>query len=307
VFLRFASSFIFACIFSLNEGFAGGGHNKENEPPIQNLPSTPVKRKRIPSEGKGENRAPHKHRRIDPTGAELRHWEDTRANLALAEHINGQKIRNFVPSPDARRILGCDEGISLYHQAFYKIIEFEGKTVWQPKKRLYDPYGIVFINKHKWETNLERMHRGCAPVSLKATKTRILNSLPVKEILKLQNKAGIQLHHLSQKDTGETTDPIVEMTNELHMGGTARFILEKNPETNEGCIRYLNLSKERVGQLLRPQTQFSVSNIFHYRKGPSLINRVDDFDPWREEYWKAYAAEIENDSVRRELFPSEGD
>lgn len=123
--------------------------------------------------------------------------------------------------------------------------------------------------------------------------------LTVEEIYKKQNQNRIELHHITQKDIGED-NPIVEMTRATHHGSNARLILERNPVSHLISVVHSCLEKEQVDVLLKNH-QFAVSNVFHFRTGPSLIDR-DEWNEVRIEYWKARAEKIKMD---KESPPSE--
>ncbi len=303
VFVRFTLLFALACVFSLNEG-AAGPKNKEDLS-LKNIQTTPQKRKRSETPSKLQNPPLLKKRRKNdsPQTKERKHWGNKREKLALAEHPDGQKRKSNVPSPIARKILMDPRTDSQNaHEELYEQVHFEGRTVFQAKRHfLYDPNATVFTTKGKWETNLERMHKGRAPVSQKGIVKNDAD-LSLRKILTLQKRYTIELHHLTQKDTGTDEDPIIEMTEASHMGLNARMILEQDPETNNVKVVYVNLEKEDVRERLLPH-QFAVTNVLHFRTGRSLIDR-EDFDPWRVAYWKARAKELEScEGTRRKLFP----
>ena len=83
----------------------------------------------------------------------------------------------------------------------------------------------------------------------------------------------------------------MEVTNAAHMGKNARMILGLDDKTKEMRIVHSNLEKEEALKLCR-DGQYIVTNLLHFRKGASLINR-EEFNGWKKEYWKTRAAEIE--------------
>lgn len=142
-----------------------------------------------------------------------------------------------------------------------------------------------------WKTNLERMKEGLCPIGHKGIASKeertTLTPSAIKKKLSLYR---IELHHMTQKDTGTPEDPICEMTHAAHMGENARLILNFSA-TNELEIVHSSLEKKEALELCE-DNEFAVTNVLHFRTGDFLINRKE-FNAWKADYWKERAAEIE--------------
>jgi hypothetical protein len=175
---------------------------------------------------------------------------------------------------------------------FCKRLRFEGKTIYQADF-LFDPYATVLTKEGNWETNLQRMKEGRCPIGHAGITNENDRNLLSKDVIRTtQNRFRIELHHLTQKDTGMKEDPLCEMTQAAHMGKNSRVVVEFNPETDTTlAIIHSSLEKEAAVALCE-SNQFIVTNTLHFRTGDSLIPR-SEFDVWRIKYWKNRAVEIE--------------
>jgi len=223
---------------------------------------------------------------LSPTSKERKYWSPIRRSMALTEYKEG-KIKCLILSPEVRKIYQEND-----LGDFYVAIEFEGKKAYQADQ-LFDPQSKVYCELRGWETNLERMKHGMAPVGHEGIVTQEeKESLDCRSILRKQKKYRIELQHITQKDTGTDQDPICEMTHVAHMGKNASLILEQDPDTFEIRIVASSLEKaQALAQICSPN-QFLVTNVLHFRKGNSQIDR-DAFDTWRKKYWKNRAEELE--------------
>jgi len=282
--------------------------DKENKAPItvKKTPSTPRKNKRT-REAAGFidlTMSPPKRQKVlteeetvqktpifppllthSPTSAERKFFSPLRRELAKKEYSDGNKKKHILDSPMVRKTFSkIDSG-----NYFSRILTVGGKTVAQAD-HLFDPYAEV-LTEGTWKTNLERMKEGRCPIGHKGIVSKDeQTTLPPTIIKKRQNSYRVELHHVTQKDTGTPEDPICEMTHVAHMGHNARLILQFS-ETGELDIVHSSLEKKEAIELC-VDGQFIETNVLHFRKGDSLIKR-EDFNLWRGDYWKARAANIE--------------
>ena len=282
--LRFSLIFALAFVFSINQGLALEEEDKENNPPIQNQSLTPVAKKRKRNIELKNQENQHKYQKTP----ERHYWSPFKRGMIKEEYPTLDK-KKTISSPWVREFYKrIDSG------DFFSRHEFEGKTVGQAD--LFDPHSQVLSQTKVWETNLQRMERGCAPVGDKgiiSAEERVL--LTYSEIQKKQNLYKIDLQHVTQKDTGTEEDPICEMTHDAHMGIDTRFLLEQDSITQEVRIAYSGLKKEEALRILESNPHLHmVANVLHFRGGGrSLIDRRL-FNDWKSAYWKSRASEIKS-------------
>jgi hypothetical protein len=280
---------VFACFFSFSNAFAMQ-EDKENLSPslLKKKRKALLKDELIQSPIRETISIFPPLLEVSPTTAERRFWSPIRREMACEEYTytNQEHKKISISTPTVRTIYKKhDQG------NFFKAVKIEGKKVYQADY-LFDPKALVLNKLGDWETNLERMKQGLAPIGHKgiASQSDCL-LLSASHIYKKQKIFRIDLQHVTQKDTNTDEDPICEMTHAAHMGLNARLILEYDPITKEVCILFSSLEKQEAEFLLGPD-QFIATNVLHFRKGPSLIDR-SAFGAWREAYWKKRAAEIE--------------
>lgn len=220
-----------------------------------------------------------------PTSAERKFFSPLRRELAKKEYADGNTTKQTPGSPMVRKTFSeVDSG------NYFTPVVIVGKTVAQADF-LFDPHAEA-LTDGKWKTNLERMKEGLCPIGHKGiVSKKEQTTLTGATVKKRQSPYRIELHHVTQKDTGKAEDPICEMTHVAHMGENARIILNFNSETEALEIVHSSLEKKEALELC-DEDQFIVTNVLHFRKGDSFINRKE-FNSWRIEYWKARAAEIE--------------
>lgn len=188
------------------------------------------------------------------------------------KHIKKYKKRNPVSSPEAREIIS-----QLPNNFWSRKLHFKGKFVYQ-NDSLFDPYAII-----GGRTNLERMKEGRAPLIQRGDKIY-----------------GVELHHLTQKDTGTKADPIVEMSSRYHKGAEKdRMTLEVDPKTKAiVVVKHSQTKAEAYADCT--SEQFVIADGIHFRCSKSLINREKDFDPFRKVYWIHRAEVIEKEGIQNE-------
>ena len=303
--------------FSLDAGFAVSKDLKENQkrsllsrrkvdPSVDAEKVSPKRPKRnsveeiknndIDDQGSKENKSPNIQKeksvstyspllKYSPVKAERDYFDTFRIPLALEEYKQGKK-KTDVKSPDVRKLYKKNDPGNY----FSGTTTFQEKTLFQVDY-LFDPEAEVLKKSGGWETNLERMKKGKTPVCYKGIVSKDeRSSLLLDEIRKKQNYYRIELQHVTQKDTGTDEDPICEMTHAAHMGKNARLIVKPGSETEEASIIHNGLEKEEALNLLA-SGQLLVTNVLHFRKGASHINRPT-FNEFRKEYWKERAKEI---------------
>jgi len=229
---------------------------------------------------------------VTPTKAEQNYFSPIKRQLAVRLYKTGEN-KSLISSPEFRRILAAyDTGTH-----FTGEMKIRGRRILQSNLFHHDD---LVLYEGQWITNLQRMEMGLTPIGRKGILSeREREILKADEIYKIQNQNKIELHHVTQKDTGED-NPIVEMTHSAHHGSNTRLILERDPVSHEVHVVYSRLEKEQVDALLQKH-QFTVSNVLHFREGSSLINR-DEWNEVRSEYWKARAEGIKK---RKGTPPSE--
>lgn len=274
---RTLSVVLVGCFLFASESMAMDADNKT---PF----STPKKRKiKHEEEDNNQQNIPLFEPLFDtPTKAEQKFYSPIKRALALKMYKDGKK-KSVVSSPDAKRIFSeFDKGIH-----FTGEMEIRGRRILQSNLFHHDD---PVLHEGQWITNLQRMEMGLTPIGRKGILSKEeRENLTADEIYKIQSYNRIELHHITQKDTGED-NPIVEMTSSAHHGSKTRLILERDPVTRSVHVIHSRLEKKQVEVLLENH-QFSVSNVLHFRGGPSLINR-EEWNEVRSEYWKARAAEI---------------
>lgn len=243
-----------------------------------------------------------------PTTVEYKYWKKFRLIFVLLKYPNLKRCA--ILSPEVRKIYRKHDTENLF-----KRIRFEKKTVFQADF-LINPEDEVLSEKGKWETNLERMKKGLAPIAKKGITHEDDRSLFInEEIWKEQDLYKVDLQHVTQKDTGLDEDPIVEMTHKLHLGIDLYFILEKNLKDETIYITHSKLTKKEALSILKKEKDNpsrKASNSLHPLGGDSRIDRPS-FNKWRKAYWKNRGEEIEKGNFiktppkyikRAPLFPS---
>ncbi len=197
------------------------------------------------------------------------------------------KYEGDLTSPQFRKIFSKNDSGNYYTRKVFVL----NKYVLQAD-HLFNPYALVLNNIGKWETNLQRMNSGRSPVAQKgiANEEERKNLTP-SQIRSKQSPFIIELHHVTQKDTGTNEDPICEITRRAHMGRDGRLLVKVDEEQNSVNILASSLSKD-AALLMRKDGQTIEKNLLHFRKGKSLIDR-ESFSKWRIDYWKERAKEIE--------------
>ncbi|MBY0501501.1 MAG: HNH/ENDO VII family nuclease [Alphaproteobacteria bacterium] len=231
-----------------------------------------------------------------PTTAERKFWSPIRREMVFEAYpYNNQQFKKFpISTPKVREIYRKHD-----HGNFFKIIRFKGKKTFQAD-HLFNPEALVLNESGDWETNLERMKQGLAPIGHKGIASESdRRLLDADHILKKQKNFRIDLQHVTQKDTGADEDPICEMTHAAHLGLNARLIIKYDSKVKEVHILSSSLEKQEA-EILLGSDQFMVTNVLHFRKGLSLIDR-NAFGTWRETYWKKRAAKIEKDHFNKKL------
>jgi hypothetical protein len=308
VFGRFFVVMACAFTFFLNEGFANPKEKKEGQ-----VSALSLRRKKRPCEGDKENQSPLKAQKTlphadeedtantsplipsflstltepcSPTKIERKFWSPVRRKLTAKAYKTSEK-KSVILSPEVRKIYKENDAGNYFSRKFC----FEGKTVFQVDP-LVDPQAEALSKSGLWETNLQRMQAGRSPIGYKGIINKAdRNSLQTREIHQQQDRYRIELQHMTQKDTNTEEDPLCEMTYAAHMGKNARLILEQDPKTLEVDIIASSLEKEEALARCAPN-QFITTNVLHFRKGSSLIDRPA-FNEWRTAYWKHRAKEIE--------------
>lgn len=224
-----------------------------------------------------------------PTTKEKKYLSPVRRQMVEARY------NNTLGSPYVRKTYQENNPENYFTQC----IKVKGKTVYQADF-MFNPYAKVLSNEGTWETNLERMKKGQCPVSYKGIVSGNQQTLlPHETIRKIQNSYRLELHHITQKDTGTDEDPLYELTHAAHMGDNARLVIKIDPETQKMRIMHSSLSAE-AALTLCGKDEFTLTNVLHFRTGGSLINRPA-FSEWRSNYWKERAAAIERDIKKSAL------
>lgn len=300
-----------AGIFSIHTGYANPDENKENQDPSSISVKPGVKRKSVEEEDKlpppptypeSQGFSPikkHKKSKLyegesglsspNPSEASENALSPFRRTMILKKKVSDP---NPVSSPDVRKILNE----SHIEDNFVKE-RVCGKFVWQ-NDYLFNPYAWILNDKFQWETNLARMEiKGGAPIGHAGSWEKPIDLTRMTDeektaIYKRQLENTIDLHHVTQKDTGLPDDPILELLRSEHKGTHSYYILKGTPPT----IVHLHLTKEEAIKILTTEQAISeqwsmVGDGFHFRKGASLIIR-NEWDRWRKKYWEYRAQQI---------------
>lgn len=207
-----------------------------------------------------------------PKKAEGKYLSGLKKGLFKEAYKKGN-TKSAISSPVAHKILH-DNDTGNY---FSRGVEFKKKFIYQVDS-LIQPTAKFLNESGKWQTNLERMEEGLAPFY--TNDTGIV--------------CGIELHHLTQRESKANEDPsknpIIEMTEWNHKGKNWYFIIETNPLIQEVKIIASGLKKEDAINACK-EGQKPVCNGLHFRMGPTQINR-NGFDQWRANYWKWRAEKI---------------
>lgn len=218
-----------------------------------------------------------------PTTAERKYWSPFRRDIAILKELGN------VLSPDVKTVYRRHDKGNFFtlkngiHQADF----------------LFDPNALVLSKKGVWETNLERMNRGLAPIGHKGICSSDKRfKLTNKEIRREQRRYRIDLQHIMQKEDGA----ICEMTHAAHMGLNARLIVEYDEELDETVIIKSSLPDKPTAeaQLNNGRDQKILTNVLHFRKGTSKINR-NKFATDRKRHWKERGKEIEKGNFQAKI------
>ncbi|MBY0292606.1 MAG: hypothetical protein K2W92_04885, partial [Alphaproteobacteria bacterium] len=243
-------------------------------------PTSENKKRKVSKEHPFPVSPPHKK---SPITLEKRTFSKARTTLAALPYP--------VFSPIARKILLA--AVSDPVKSHLTKTLFEGKTIyydeklwnWDDEVLTKDSNGHYIL-----ETNLDRALRGLCPIAYKGiTKSMdvgLLDEEQIKFIIHHQRKFNIHLHHLTQKDTNEESDPLVTMTQTCHMGRNACIILEDD-EDGSSRIIHSDLSLEEAQTLCLP-SQRIVTNLLHFRRESSLIDR-SKFGGYKQAFWQMKA------------------
>ncbi len=303
-----------ACVFSLNEGIAGKDvtaprrnpsrlakriAREENDKENQKPPSENKKRKA--SEESSFPASPPQKK--SPITREKRTFSKARTTLATLPYP--------IFSPVARKILLA--AVSDPVKSHLTKTLFDGKTIyydeklwnWDDKVLTKDSNGHYIL-----ETNLDRALRGLCPIAYrgitKSINVDLLDESQFKVIIHLQKYYAVHLHHLTQKDTNEESDPLVTMTQTCHMGRNACVILEE-VEGEQPRLIHSDLSVEEAQEICTPDQRIAI-NLLHFRRGPSLIDRTM-FSGYKQAFWKMNAQKeldrrLHSDDENNDTLPS---
>ena len=226
--------------------------------------------------------------KYSPTSTERKFLSPFRRALVLEEYPSSSTKKGEVSSPKVRELFKKNFKKKSLRE-YYQRVRVNGKTVYQADF-LYDPFAMV-LSGGEWKTNHDCMVKGLSPIGHKGIASEEeRETLSEKKITAKQQRFRIELHHVTQKDTGTNEDPLVEMTNQAHMGKNSRIILQYNDDSESMEIVHSSLEKEDALKLCE-DNQYIITNVLHFRKGPSLIKR-EKFDSERKEHWKTRAAEF---------------
>ena len=284
--LRTFLLFIFAGVFSLSEAFAGREGDKENQPPYSNVLKRSLNDKSPPKSPKRQKQAIVDE--ISPQSKEKKTFSNARKQLVPLAYPTGE-TKKPVGSPVARKLLIK----AVKETNHYVETSFDGKTVYKAKGIFNWDDKVLSGSRSSewiWKTNLKRAEQGLAPIGYKGISGPIavekLDDKSAKVIIKKQKLYLINLHHLTQKDSGTENDPICELTQISHKGNNACFILESTKDVQNQIV-YSDLEKDEA-KILCSDSQKIVKNLLHFRKEKTHIVR-EIFAKWRASYWKARA------------------
>ena len=304
----------FACVFSLNEGIAG----KDGTAPQRN-PSRLAKRMAREEDGKENQKPPSENKKRKASGEHSPSVSPPQKKSPITrEKSTFSKARMTlatlsypVPSPDARKILLA--AVSDPVKSHLTKTFFDGKTIYYDEKlwKWDDEVLTKDSNGHYiLETNLDRALRGLCPIAYrgitKSINVDLLDEEKIKLIIHQQRKFNIHLHHLTQKDTNEESDPLVTMTQTCHMGRNACVILEE-AEGEQPRLIHSDLSVEEAQEICTPDQRIAI-NLLHFRRGPSLIDRTM-FSGYKQAFWKMNAQKeldrhLHTDGENNDTLPS---
>lgn len=169
---------------------------------------------------------------------------------------------------------------------FTRMVWVNGRQVYQ-RDELFEPLAKTLNHEGQWESNIDRMLKGLAPIGKKGIVSKEERvSLSANAIWKKQDTNITHLHHITQKDK----DPIYELSRPAHTGIHDRWISEEDPETHERRIVACHLTKEEVNQILQPHQKVH-TNTLHGLPGVSRIDRKK-FGEWRVGYWIVRGREL---------------
>lgn len=297
-----------AFCFSPEYGFAIDVENCENG---SSSPYKPFQKRQFP-EVKSRTDSHSSTKKWKTEAEDSKENEIPKPNVLQSKKIDSEQVIAFVP-PTQKELPRSPEGAfwspyknifakqkptsPLVRQTlqphilakFFSHARFLEKTIYF-NDDLFSPTGSVLNKKGIWETNLERMKRGRSPVGHKGICKD--SKMSAEAIRKQQRLYIIEIQHMTQKDTGEPDDPLCEMTKQAHMSYKTHYIVMKDTSGNISII-YKNLTLEEAQlRLTESSSFFIVSNVLHFREGPSLIDR-SAFKKWRERYWKERALYFE--------------
>lgn len=297
----------FVCAFFLSQGYAGrgmGGSDFEVQGTTRKRPLENYVNNILPTHQQEEDKENKKPNLLQDEGTDFnspkkqkietfstpskKYLYPIRVGFLQLKHEKAE-----ITSPMARRIYKENDQGDYYTRR----VNINGRIILQAD-HLFEPNALVLNKSGLWETNLERMKNGFAPIGHNGIVSQAdPQVLSLKQILKKQKKFAIQLHHTTHRDSVPGEDPgrnpICEMTNAAHMSSEDRMLFKWNEDAKKITILQANLNKEASKNLCTENLSIG-RNQLHWRKrkeGRSLVNRAE-FNVFRQAYWKQRAETI---------------
>ncbi len=222
-----------------------------------------------------------------PSTPESASWKQAKQDLA---------IRRDPDSPFVRGL--CERTCSINR---FPHMNFQGTRIYY-RNDLFSLDAKVLRDTGQWETNLDRMSDGRCPVGHRGIITEEeIKTMSISQIMAKQRWGKMELQHMTQKHSEK--DHLCEMTKWAHMSHDTNFVVDEDPNTGNRNVVYENLTIKEAEERAKENPRYIVvTNVLHFRKGPSLINRTS-FRNYREKWWKFRATGFQDGTPHIEPLP----
>lgn len=219
---------------------------------------------------------------LSPVSKSFKLFSPTRRAFLKAKYNGGAGKSQVVPVARKHELL--DATLPAYIKE--NVVNYRGERIFIDETLFQlDQDFLTHVNdQYVWMSNRDRMALGHAPVCYKGyTTPENRATLSQDEIVKIQRRNTIELHHLDQREQGYG---LVMLVPGLHRGmGSAYYI---NCEDGEVKIEASRITPSKRATFKKTRTQKVVKDVLHSRQPEgSQINR-DAFTKFRENFWKSF-------------------
>lgn len=267
------------------EGISESSDAKKVRDPIvlsQQAPSTPIKTRSTAQSFMSPQASVVNADLLSPVSKSFKLLSPARRALLKAKYRGGNGKSQVVRTPVKHAILDATFPDYLKEN----VVKYGGERIFLDETlfQLDQDFLTLTGSQYVWMSNRDRMALGHSPVGYKGyTTPEDRTTLSQDEIVKIQRRNTIELHHLDQREKGYG---LVMMVPGLHRGMSSAYYI--NYENGDVKIEASRITPSKRAAFKNTRTHKIVKDVLHTKQpNGSQIDR-DAFTKFRESFWASF-------------------